>query len=119
MRGQPCDLCGDPMDEPCLDEMMGEFRGWIHHSCNLALGHLAESAEKCLRAAAYLQRTAGRRRRLMDADARILRELLKRYAFSFRSETGRAPGKHHHRNQWRDPLDRTAYGSDKQRAVNF
>jgi len=36
------------------DHATGEFRGWLCHKCNLALGNLGDCVERLLRAADYL-----------------------------------------------------------------
>jgi len=38
------------------DHITGEFRGWLCHTCNTALGGLGDNREGLLRALAYLER---------------------------------------------------------------
>ena len=39
------------------DHATGKFRGWLCNTCNLALGHLGDTAASLRRAVAYLERT--------------------------------------------------------------
>lgn len=37
------------------DHETEQFRGWLCHKCNLGLGNLGDNADRCIRAAEYLQ----------------------------------------------------------------
>lgn len=43
MRGKPCEICREPMKEPCFDEVDGTLRGWLCHHCNIGLGQFRDS----------------------------------------------------------------------------
>jgi hypothetical protein len=55
-RGQPCELCGDPMEQPCFDEVDGTLRGWLCHHCNIGLGQFRENRDRLQAAIDYLER---------------------------------------------------------------
>jgi hypothetical protein len=59
--GPNCDCCGLPFGDkkPTLDHnhKTGKFRGWVHNSCNAALGKLGDNVEGLQKALNYLKRT--------------------------------------------------------------
>jgi Recombination endonuclease VII len=55
MRGKPCDICTEPMEQPCFDEIDGALRGWLCHHCNIGLGQFRERADLLLSAIDYLK----------------------------------------------------------------
>lgn len=57
-----CALCGQAFDGSQMggkavdhNHDTNRFRGVIHNRCNVGIGHLRDSADLCLKAAAYLQ----------------------------------------------------------------
>lgn len=59
MRGEPCEICAEAMEQPCFDEVDGELRGWLCQHCNRGLGHFRENATLLRRAFSYVMRTRG------------------------------------------------------------
>ena len=59
--GPNCDCCGFPFGDkkPTLDHdhKTGKFRGWIHNSCNAALGKLGDNEAGLQKALDYIKRT--------------------------------------------------------------
>lgn len=60
-----CDLCGEPFygtmregHDPVLDHNheTQKTRGFVHRTCNTAIGHLKDDPKLCLKAAEYLLR---------------------------------------------------------------
>ena len=56
-----CGLCGHPFTKknpPVRDHChkSGRWRSLLHNGCNIAIGHLHDSPELCLKAANYLRR---------------------------------------------------------------
>ena len=62
-RPDVCDACGKP-GRICFDHChkTNEFRGWLCHRCNLALGYVDDDIEQLKRLIAYL-RVVKRRKR--------------------------------------------------------
>lgn len=56
MRGKPCGICKQPMEQPCYDEVNGVFRGWLCHHCNIGLGQFREQRDLLFAAINYLDR---------------------------------------------------------------
>ena len=57
--GEPCDLCGKPVDRNWqLDHCheTGEFRGWLCKGCNTGLGGIGDSFDSALNALVYLSK---------------------------------------------------------------
>lgn len=56
MRGQKCAICPTIMTSPCYDHdaLSGEFRGWLCHNCNRALGLFKDSPILLTNALMYL-----------------------------------------------------------------
>ncbi len=57
-----CLICDKPFDATASmkkvmdhNHQTNRFRGVIHNRCNVGIGHLRDSADLCLKAAAYLQ----------------------------------------------------------------
>ena len=52
-----CAICDLPMGEPCVDHshLTGKVRALVCHSCNLALGHMADDPDRLRAAAQYLE----------------------------------------------------------------
>lgn len=59
MRGKPCEICTEAMEQPCFDEVDGKLRGWLCHHCNLGLGQFRENATLLRKAFQYVMRTRG------------------------------------------------------------
>lgn len=56
MRGKPCGICKQPVEQPCYDEVDGVFRGWLCHHCNIGLGQFREQRDLLFAAINYLDR---------------------------------------------------------------
>ena len=57
LYGEPCDLCGKPVDRNWqLDHCheTGKFRGWLCKGCNTGLGGIGDSFDSALNALIYL-----------------------------------------------------------------
>lgn len=56
--GTPCDNCGKTKTKLSLDHChaTGQFRGWLCHPCNTAIGVLGDDLESLKRAVEYLER---------------------------------------------------------------
>lgn len=55
-QGGACKICGDAPKRWCVDHdhKTGKVRSILCYNCNLALGHLKDSAKRAFSAAAYL-----------------------------------------------------------------
>lgn len=62
-RPDVCECCGQPPKRRAIhwdhDHVTGEFRGWLCHACNGALGQVDDSVERLQLLIAYLQRGGG------------------------------------------------------------
>lgn len=61
LAGRPkpeiCELCGNTSNQICFDHChkSGKFRGWLCHTCNLALGYAKDSPVLLRKMAVYLE----------------------------------------------------------------
>lgn len=62
-RPDVCECCGQAPKRRAIhwdhDHVTGEFRGWLCHACNGALGQVDDSVERLQLLIAYLQRGGG------------------------------------------------------------
>jgi hypothetical protein len=63
LRPDMCDCCGQPPQRRALywdhDHATDQFRGWLCHHCNTALGSVNDDQEKLLLLIQYLRRGGG------------------------------------------------------------